>query len=220
MIGAISRLKEIARNNQQALGSMSVNASLPLSFSVTAKLGFNRYELRLGKKTLKTKSAKPLELGGEYWGEASESSNSIIIKNMLKKPNFSPILDDGLALADELLLNGAEAFAKMVKTGLVNAKNSHEFNAFSTMLLALSEGVAHVGFIRDSRVGVLQLFKNSIYVIFDEIGPVRLELSTNTALTPFLSVANALEKSGFTANLSFDITPIWQIKNGLINGVA
>ncbi|BCX79442.1 hypothetical protein [Campylobacter sp. 19-13652] len=221
MLGALSKIKDLASSPQNSAISMSINASLPLSFNVLRKTGFNKYELRLGRKSLLTKSAKPLEIGAHYWGEASGIKDSIIIKNMLKKPLITPVAEAGIELAEGLVQNGAPWFLKAVQEGLIKAKNVSEFGVYSKMLLALSEGVASIGFVRNDRLGLLQLSKHELYVIFDELGPVKFKLQHELmAHSPFFSVVSLLKQNGVNAAQSESVRPLWQPKNGLMDGVA
>lgn len=221
MLGALSKIKEVAFNAYNSGAGISINASLPLSFKVLRKTGFNKFELSLGRKNLRTKSAKALEIGAQYWGEASGGSDSILIQNMLKKPNFNVILENGLSLADGIVQNGASWFLKQIQDGLSSVKNASDFHAYSQMLLALSEGVAHVEFVRNGRAGLIQLSKSELYVIFDEIGPVKFSINENlVAYSPFISVVNLLNKNGIASVQVPNLPLLWQPKSGLMDGVA
>lgn len=222
MINAISKLKNIL-SLQSMQNTNSINAALPLSLSVISKIGYNRYELLMGKKKIRTKSHRLLEVGMEYWGEASSTSDSITIKNMTRKPKINHILNQSNEILENFLLHGGSWLHQRVTTGLAQAKNAQEFESYTQILLALSEGVVNIAFTKQSKPALFQMDKSFIYIITNSLSMVKFRLEDSqikSAITPFYGVKNMLEKFEIYAEVSEKISPLWQAKNGLMDNMA
>lgn len=222
---------------------ISINSSLPASLRVKAKTGFNRYELIINERqSLRTKSARALQIGTSYWGELSGDHDAIVIKTLIKKPAPYPIFADGFELFVGILQRQDEGwFLEQILSRLESAKSASEFTNASSALLALSEGVACIGYesasLSDiaklsatldlpelilaqlSKSTMIQISKKEIYICLDLLGPVGLNLKTGIISTPFAGVFALLKSASRQVELA-PTQPIWQPKNSLMDGLV
>lgn len=192
----ISALSSSLRDGSRS-GITSINAALPISIFVAAKSAFNRYELKIGKKSLRTKSMRPLSLGSSYWGELSGAGGNIIIHKIIPQPFFGTIVPNYSELLNLLLNARDKEFVSAILSGL-ESESLENFKQLSQMLMALAKGVFSLSFIYENEPALLQIKPekegSQIYLALSPFGPLSLFLKDDklSGFAEFASSAAAL----------------------------
>ena len=177
MINSISKLSKVSKISNSDL-PIRFNSSLPINIEVLKKLPLDRYKLLLGNREFTTKSQKKLKEKSKYWGNFGKSKNGVItITNMVEMPSFMQSEENFLNIElEEFLQNlkdiDLKSYKESILNNLENAKK-REFKIFSTMLLALKEGVLHLPLVVEGKPTLLQIKNNQFYMSFENIGPMR-----------------------------------------------
>ncbi len=214
------------------------NSSLPISIEVLKKIGFQRYELKVGHKLMRTKSLTPLKIGGRYWGNFSQTNEGILSINSLKlKPEvLQKELDffelPSWDLVEQICTNDTIFFHDWILNGLQNTSNKDEFLTLTSMLLALNEGIIHLPFKINKRPFLMQYFisnnnlnKNLInfYFAFDTLGSIKGEINNEISMKVLYKKSADLfknceyEDKKININICDDLEPIWKGSGGLLD---
>ncbi len=203
-----------------------INAALPVIIEVAEHTGFNRYNLRFGKKTLSTRSYTTLEVGEEYYANIGTQSGGVIGINTLTPRPKGAYLQGGASLLEELLANGdANEFRAKIKAALADTKDANEFRAYSQMLLALGEGVISVPFFYENRYALAQFkFENALkgefYLLLGSFAPLlaRFEDGAITRVaTPYESFSKPLGEALGCEWAVAKIAPLWSEKKNFLD---
>lgn len=211
------------------------NSSLPVTLEVTKQTSFNRYEMKIGKRKMGTKSYKSLKIGHRYWANFSQTNEALInINHLLLKPALLQKEESFIELPswkmiDDIFSNGVDFFHEWILNSLQNAQTQPEFLHFTSMLLALNEGIFHLPFKIDNRPFLLQ-YKNlnenlvHFYFAFDTLGAIKGEISDMLNIKVlYEKTSNILKDKSFGGkhtNISVDenaILPLWKGDNGLLD---
>lgn len=223
----ISKISKVQNINQASNAPISINTSLPISIKVSEKTGFNRYVLKFHNRSLSTKSAKPLRVGANYWGEIESTKDMIVIKNLYEKPEFSEseALNDALNIIEMIISqDDLKWLYSLVFDALANATDAHSFRTFSAILLALQKNTLHLPFFYNGNFGLLQMQKFAqkckIYLLFGNFAPILFELENgkiSRITTPFYKVASAL-KSRFECEIAIgNVNLFWQDSTRIVD---
>ena len=220
---------KIVDNSQS---SINFNGNLPISIEVVKQLELGRFKLKLGRKELTTKSNKNLKEGKKYWGNFFQGQGGILtISNLCIQPEIFQSYDSFLREEDveffESMAQESEKFKDFLLYQLSEAPLKKEpFAIFSSMLLALKNGVIHLPFLKEGKKTLLQFrYINptaiEFYAAFENIGPLEglLEQSnTNFELTlhaaydkSLLYLQKELDKLDIITKLSLqqEIVPLY-----------
>jgi len=222
--------------------SYHYNASLPISIEVLEPAGYRRYRLKVGHKELTTRSMKPLSKGERYWGNFSEAKDGILtISGLQKKPNLMQ-RDSAFIPMDSFdflapFLDSTEP-TLVLKNWLLEAlalcDDKLSFHTFSSMLLALHEGIVHLPLNIDSRLLLLQWRENQnlnqgfveFYLAFDNLGAIKGRILNDSSIEfecLFERTAIFLAHQFPTAPFEYKIktndtlAPIWEGEHGLLD---
>lgn len=224
MIQQISKVQKVASGTA---GSVIVNASLPVSIKVAEKTGYNRYNLKFGNRILSTKSLKNLKIGGEYWGEIGNGTESIVIQNLYEKPIFSHAnaLSNGLDLIEKLINEpNTKWFYDFIAQALATTKTKNEFEIYTEMLLALQKNVIYIPFIYGANVGIFQMRnsqkQNEIYLIFSNFPPILFSIKNGnitSIVTPFKKLSVYLQDEfGVKAEMK-NVEQIYKLSSQIVD---
>lgn len=157
MLNSIQKIKAIETLLARAAVSQ-FNGTLPTSIQVLKDISGSsltdpfRYLLKLGNKTLETKSQTPLEVGTNYWGRLTESNEgSIHLSKLKKKPSLLQLPPTIQKELPSLSINDfslhlkekkpKEQLKQFLLDALAQAPNKQTFLYLTSMLLGFSQDV-------------------------------------------------------------------------------
>ena len=243
----ISRIRTIKAITQLMESTQTVrfNAALPISVDVLAKIGYNRYRLKVGHKEMTTRSQKPLQEKKRYWGNFSESKEGILtISNLREKPSLLQYHDkylhvDSLDFLELFTLSSSPytAFKEWLLNELSLCTVPKDFELLSSMLLALHEGIVHLPLFVYNRPLLIQWKESNnktlneswidFYLAFDNMGPVRgnidllaktLKMSLLFEKTAALFLAHQENAPlAFQLDVKESLSPLWKGDDALLD---
>lgn len=196
-----------------------INSTLPVSMKVLAKTSYNRYSLKIGTRTLQTKSLVELVIGGEYLAEIYQDKGGVLtFKNLVLKPNLA-FYEQGLTLIVELLEKELD-FKAFIIQSLSQASTKTSFNIYKEMLFASFEGVYHIPFMLENKACLFQLQKKAkstvLYLYLAMFGALKFifEEEGVQAYTSFSKVASFLQKEfpSFKWVVEKKVSPLFEFK--------
>lgn len=215
------------------------NGALPVTLEVLEKIGFNRYQLKVGHKQMGTRSQSPLKVGHRYWANFSQTREGMLAINTLKeKP---PLLQKEMSFLDlpswksidDFAKNDIKFFKNWILNSLQTTEIKSEFLMLTSMLLALNEGIIHLPFKINKRPFLLQwkineegLNENLIdfYFAFDTIGAIKGKINNEINMEVLyqksanLFIDKTFEEKPLHVSISNQmLLPLWKGDDGLLD---
>lgn len=196
------------------------NARLPVALTPINRFSEDKYEVRLGNKSILTTSHAKLELGRTYWAEVSNNeAGQVIIKNLRQRPE---ILELATSLPLRLSISELIDFITISESPLKSMREFLDDTGLYMPLLAdsLKEGVLSMAVSAPSP-SILQISFNPlrIFAIVESYGALSLyrkgDVLYMSAIYPaVLSLAKRyLKIKGFSMvfNAVDDIAPLYSL---------
>lgn len=172
---------------------INFNATLPVVMFVVRKISNIKYEIKLGNKTLVTKSDLTLDVGAKYWAELSqENGKQIKISHFKKMPemlqninqNFYLDLKDFILILSDIKIK----YKSILLKKLYNSKDKAEFEFYTVLLVNLLNNTINVpinyGTNKYAFLQILDLRNENdkkLYIkgFFTQLGPIQADISMN-----------------------------------------
>lgn len=182
MISTLQKLAGIGNTiTDGRASSINFNANLPITIEVLKKLSSDRFQLKIGRKELTTKSQKNLKEGKKYWGNFFEGKGGILtISHLFSQPSIFQSDANFLDIPFHNIVSTNFSLASH-KALLIHYLSDDEmtkelFPILSYMLLALSKSIVHLPLLSEGKKSLLQFSpegKNiKFYIALENLGPI------------------------------------------------
>ncbi len=217
------KIGKILNETNRLSGIKEFNASVPVKLEVLKEINPITYEIKLGNKTVETKSHIPLEVGKKYLANIVEKKEYIQIQNLKEFPKLLETLEK-ISFSKEMNLDKDTIIDK-----LTHAKTKDEFMFFANILLALQKGIRHIFINEKNNKALLQLKKNKnsidFYACYKFLGELEGTITPHKVmiLTPFKNVASLIEQNSeeldkkVEVKIKNTIKPLYEFKNTLLD---
>lgn len=191
MISTLQKLAGLGNDiGHTSSSSLTFNANLPVTIEVLRRIDAFRYQLRVGRKELTTKSQKQLIPGKRYWANFFEGKGNVLtISQLWPQPDFFNDASSFIRFSKEILFEqhcfSYTAFKRHIFQTMSSPELSKEdFFHYSYMLLAFSKEVVHLPWYIDDKKILLQFSSTEegnlhYYIAHENLGPLGGMITSN-----------------------------------------